>query len=139
MKPLNTEVSSDRYPRFHTTGLSPAEADYSRTNTIGMEKLLLNLMVQAKLAGTWFWLCGRERALFSLALRLDLKLHGYYLLRVRVSVLKSLRETCGRGYATPIKAMRTIWASQKPLSGQGTGAPANVGTTGCTSDSSRGR
>ena len=67
-------------------------------------------MIRAKRAGTWFRLLRRERKMYELAMRLDVKLQSQDLLRALVSVLKSLRQTCDRAGAAFVRAMRQAWA-----------------------------
>jgi hypothetical protein len=66
-------------------------------------------MTRAKRAGTWFGLSRVQRSLYSLAMRLPLKLRSPELLRALVSVLKCLRETCERAGGTFIRAVRLAW------------------------------
>jgi hypothetical protein len=67
-------------------------------------------MIRAKRAGTWFGLSRVQRGLYSLALRLDIRLESHDLLKAMVSVLKSLWETCDRAGMALVRAMRTAWA-----------------------------
>jgi hypothetical protein len=67
-------------------------------------------MARAKRAGTWFGLPRLQRTLYSLAMRLDVKLRSPLLLRALVSVLKNLRQTCDREGAAFVRAMRMAWA-----------------------------
>ena len=66
-------------------------------------------MNRAKRAGSWFRLCRRERGMFELAMKLNVKLQSHDLLRALVSVLKSLRETCDRAGAALVRAIRLAW------------------------------
>lgn len=50
-----------------------------------------------------------QRSLYSLAMRLPLKLQSPELLRALVSVLKCLRENCDRAGAAFVKAMSLAW------------------------------
>ena len=67
-------------------------------------------MIRAKRAGTWFGLTRVQRGLYSLALRLDIRLESHDLLKAMVSVLKSLWETCDSAGMALVRAMRTAWA-----------------------------
>ena len=67
-------------------------------------------MIRAKRAGTWFRLLRRERKMFELAMRLNVKLQSHDLLRALVSVLKDLRETCDRAGVAFVRALRQAWA-----------------------------
>jgi hypothetical protein len=76
----------------------------------GIRNLFLNQMIKAKRAGTWFRLRRRERGLFELAMRLDVRFQSHDLLRALVSVLKNLKETCDAGFMALMKATRIAWA-----------------------------
>ena len=67
-------------------------------------------MVRAKRAGAWFGLSRTQRGLYTLAMRLDIKLESFELLRALVSVLKCLRETCTRAGVGFVRAMSLAWA-----------------------------
>jgi hypothetical protein len=67
-------------------------------------------MIRAKRSGTWFRLLRRERKMFELAMRLDVKLQSHDLLRALVSVLKSLRETCDTAGAAFVRGVHLAWA-----------------------------
>ena len=66
-------------------------------------------MLRAKRNRTWFRLPRRERGLFELAMRLEVKLQSFDLLRALVSVLKDLKETSDRGGMAFVKAMGLVW------------------------------
>lgn len=85
----------------------------------GVKKLLLHQMIRAKRAGTWFGLPKLQRSLYSLAMRLDVKLQSPELLRALVSVLKSLRQTCDRAGAALVRATRMAWALSEAAVGWG--------------------
>jgi len=76
----------------------------------GIKRLLLDQMIRAKRAGTWFKLPKLQRGLYSLAMRLDVKLQSHDLLRALVAVLKNLKETIDRGGLAFARAMRRAWA-----------------------------
>ena len=76
----------------------------------GIKKLFYNQMLRAKRAGTWFRLRRRERGMFELAMRLDVKLQSHDLLRALVAVLRNLRQTCDRAGISFVRAMRMAWA-----------------------------
>ncbi len=59
-------------------------------------------MIRAKRAGTWFGLGKVQRSLYSLAMRLDVKLQSPELLKALVSVLRSLRDRFVVGHAQTI-------------------------------------
>jgi hypothetical protein len=67
-------------------------------------------MVRAMRAGTWFRLPRQQRELYSLAMRLDVKLQSPELLKALVSVLRSLRERFDGGYQALRKAVDVAWA-----------------------------
>ena len=67
-------------------------------------------MFRAKRAGTWFGLSRVERGLYSLALRLNVKLQSHDLLKALVSVLKHLRQTCDRAGIAFVRAIKLAWA-----------------------------
>jgi len=67
-------------------------------------------MIRAKRVGTWFGLRRRERRMFELAMKLDVKLQSHDLLRALVAVLKNLRQTCDAAGVAFMKAMRLAWA-----------------------------
>jgi len=76
----------------------------------GTKRILLTQMIKAKRAGTWFGLDRVKRGLYSLAMRLDVKLESHELLKALVSVLKCLKETCDRAGMAFMRAMRLAWA-----------------------------
>jgi hypothetical protein len=111
MEPRNPEVSASPYRDSGTIYPVPARFIRTPNNTSnGIKKLLLTQMVKAKRAGSWFRLSRRERGLYTLALRLEVKFQSHDLLKALVSVLKSLRDTCDRGYIGLMRAMRVAWA-----------------------------
>jgi hypothetical protein len=67
-------------------------------------------MARAKRAGTWFRLCRRERVMYGLALRLDVKFRSHDLLKALVSVLKNLRDSCDGGYAALMRGRGLAWS-----------------------------
>jgi hypothetical protein len=67
-------------------------------------------MTRAKRAGTWFRLCRRERTMYGLALRLDVKFRSHDLLKALVSVLKNLRDSCDGSYAALMEGTRLAWS-----------------------------
>ena len=85
----------------------------------GIKNLLLTQMIRAKRAGTWFRLRRRERGMYELAMKLEVKLQSHDLLRALVSVLKSLRETCDRAGAAFVRAMREAWTISEAAVGWG--------------------
>jgi len=66
-------------------------------------------MIRAKRAGTWFRLLRRERKMFELAMRLNVKLQSHDLLRALVSVLKDLRQNCDAVGAAFARAVSLAW------------------------------
>jgi hypothetical protein len=76
----------------------------------GIKRILLTQMIRAKRAGTWFRLGKMQRSLYSLAMRLEVKLQSPELLKALVSVLKCLKETCDRAGAAFVRAARLAWA-----------------------------
>ena len=67
-------------------------------------------MFSAKRNGSWFRLGSVERGVYSLAVRLDVKLESAMLLRALVGVLKKLKEMGDRAYAVVMEGMRLAWA-----------------------------
>ena len=67
-------------------------------------------MNAAKRDGSWFRLGSVERGVYSLAMRLDVKLESAVLLRALVGVLKKLKEMGDRAYAVLMEGMRLAWA-----------------------------
>ena len=67
-------------------------------------------MNAAKRDGSWFRLGSVERGVYSLAVRLDVKLESAVLLRALVGVLKKLKEMGDRAYAVVMDGMRLAWA-----------------------------
>ena len=100
------------YPHNRSTDASPDSNN-------GTKKLLLREMIKAKRAGTWFKLPRLQRSLYSLAMRLDVKLQSRELLRALVSVLKALRQTCDKAGIAFVGAMRLAWAYSEAAVGWG--------------------
>ena len=67
-------------------------------------------MIRAKRAGIWFGLGKLQRNLYSLAMRLDVKLQSPELMKALVSVLRSLRERFDGNYRALMKAVDVAWA-----------------------------
>jgi hypothetical protein len=67
-------------------------------------------MIRAKRGGGWFRIPKRERSMYSLAMRLEVKFQSRDLLRALVSVLKHLKEACDAGYIALAKGLRIAWA-----------------------------
>ena len=67
-------------------------------------------MTRAKRAGTWFKLPREQRGLYSLAMRLEVRLRSHDLLRALVSVLRNLRQVCDRLGAAIVRAMNLAWS-----------------------------
>jgi hypothetical protein len=89
--------STTRFPRISANGDN------------GIKKLLLNQMIRAKRAGTWFGLPKLQRGLYGLAMRLEVKLQSHELLKALVSILKALRETCDKTGVAFVKATGLAW------------------------------
>ncbi len=66
-------------------------------------------MTRSKRTGAWFNLKRSERSLYSLALRLNVKLESVSLIRAIVSVLKKLKEYGGRLYNELAEGSRLAW------------------------------
>ena len=60
-----------------------------------------------------------QRGLYGLAMRLEVKLQSYELLKALVSILKALRQTCDRAGAAFVRAMRLAWAVSEAAVGWG--------------------
>ena len=73
-------------------------------------------MIKAKRSGTWFRLLRRERKMFELAMRLDVKLQSHELLKALISVLRNLRERFDGSYRALMKAMGIAWAFSEAAS-----------------------
>jgi len=110
-------VSDLGIPRIETFPARTIHSAYP-TNS-GIKKTLLTQMMRAKRAGSWFRLGKMQRGLYSLAMRLDVKLQSPELLKALVSVLKSLRQNCDRAGAAFIRAMRLAWAISEAAVGWG--------------------
>ncbi|MDG6970552.1 MAG: hypothetical protein JRN54_05530 [Nitrososphaerota archaeon] len=67
-------------------------------------------MSAAKRDGSWFRLGSVERGVYSLAMRLDVKLESAVLLRALVGALKKLKEMGDGAYASLMDGMRLAWA-----------------------------
>ena len=67
-------------------------------------------MSAAKRNGSWFSLGRVERGVYSLAMRLDVKLESAVLLRALVCALKKLKEMGDMAYASLMEGMRLAWA-----------------------------
>jgi hypothetical protein len=107
MNSLGRPASADRSYGSQRVDLSLARVDRSdNASDLGVKRFFWNQMTRAKRAGTWFRLCRRERAMYGLALRLDVKFQSYDLLKALVSVLKNLRDSCEGGYAAIMKGTR---------------------------------
>jgi len=48
--------------------------------------------------------------MYELAMRLDVKLQSHDLLKALVSVLRSLRDRCDRGFMALVRATKIAWA-----------------------------
>ena len=80
------------------------------TNTAKLRDFFRREMFSAKRDGSWFRLGSVERGVYSLAMRLDVKLESATLLRALVGVLKKLKEMGDRAYAAVMEGMRLAWA-----------------------------
>ena len=76
-------------------------------------------MIRAKRAGTWFRLPREQRGLYSLAMRLQVRLRSHDLLRALVSVLRDLRQVCDRIGAAFVRAIRLAWSISEAAVGWG--------------------
>jgi len=75
-----------------------------------VKRFFVNQMIRAKRGGGWFRIPKRERSMYSLAMRLEVKFQSRDLLRALVSVLKHLKEACDAGYIALTKGIRIAWA-----------------------------
>ena len=80
------------------------------TNTAKLRDFFRREMFSAKRNGSWFRLGAVERGVYSLAMRLDVRLESAMLLRALVGVLKKLKEMGDRAYAVVMDGMRLAWA-----------------------------
>ncbi len=96
-----------RRPRARHQHLSIKEGV---TNTAKLRDFFRREMFSAKRNGSWFRLGSVERGVYSLAMRLDVKLESAVLLRALVSALKKLKEMGDSAYAALMDGMRLAWA-----------------------------
>ena len=96
-----------RRPRARHQHLSIKEGV---VNTARLRDFFRREMYSAKRNGSWFRLGRVERGVYSLAVRLDVKLESAVLLRALVGVLKKLKEMGDRAYAVLMEGMRLAWA-----------------------------
>ena len=80
------------------------------TNTAKLRDFFRREMSAAKRDGSWFSLGRVERGVYSLAVRLDVKLESAVLLRALVGALKKLKEMGDSAYAALMDGMRLAWA-----------------------------
>ena len=66
-------------------------------------------MVIARRAGAWFRLPRRERGMYELAMRLNVKLMSHDLLKALVSVLRNLRDITDKGFGIIMRATKIAW------------------------------
>jgi hypothetical protein len=99
---------------FLARGLLSANPDNK-----GVKNILLSQMIRAKRSGTWFGLGRMQRSLYSLAMRLDVKLQSPELLKALVSILKRLRQTCDRAGVAFLRAASLAWAISEAAVGWG--------------------
>ena len=96
-----------RRTRAPSTTLSTKEGVIS---TSTLREFFKREMHAAKRNGSWFRLGSVERGVYSLAVRLDVKLESAMLLRALVGVLKKLKEMGDGAYAVLMEGMRLAWA-----------------------------
>ena len=96
-----------RRPRARHQHLSIKEGV---TNTAKLRDFFRREMFSAKRNGSWFRLGSVERGVYSLAMRLDVKLESAMLLRALVCALKKLKEMGDMAYAAVMEGMRLAWA-----------------------------
>lgn len=87
----------------------PKSSNEFGSETIKLRRLLISEMTRSKRTGAWFNLKRSERSLYSLALRLNVKLESVSLIRAIVSVLKKLKEYGGRLYNELAEGSRLAW------------------------------
>jgi hypothetical protein len=100
-------AKTGRHDNAHFVLTDFAGSQQNRDN--GIRNLLLRQMIRAKRAGTWFRLPRMQRMLYSLAMRLEVKLKSPELLKALVSVLKRLRDTCDPVGAAILRAVQLAW------------------------------
>jgi hypothetical protein len=85
-----------------------AKSSFDSPNEV--KRFFVNQMIRAKRGGGWFRIPKRERSMYSLAMRLEVKFQSRDLLRALVSVLKHLKEAWDAGYIALTKGLRIAWA-----------------------------
>lgn len=74
-----------------------------------IRSLMLKEMVKAKRRGSWFRLSIMERSIYSLALKLKIKVQSYELIRAIVSILKKIKSMGSNIYSLFIKGTSIAW------------------------------
>ena len=72
--------------------------------------ILKTIMTKSKRTRHWYSLNKRERGLFSLALRLDIKYNSVDLMRALVSIVKKLRSITDSFYTRFVRGTTLAWA-----------------------------
>ena len=88
---------------------SPIPADSKSTQSSKLREFFRREMSAAKRDGSLFRLGRGARGVYSLAIRLDVRLESAVLFRALVSVLKKLKEMGDRAYAVLMEGMRLAW------------------------------
>lgn len=75
-----------------------------------VKKHLIKQMIRAKRRGIWFKLSSLERSIFTLSIRLNVKIKSLQLIRALASILKKLRLLENQLHALISKGWATAWA-----------------------------
>jgi hypothetical protein len=96
-----------RFKTAFSRPLLPSKLTVNKDN--GIKNLFFTQMIKARRSGAWFRLLPRERGMYELAMRLNVKLLSHELLRALVSVLKSLRDVSDIGFGLLMRATNIAW------------------------------
>ena len=103
--------SLDRRPRRHTRAFGAQPTNTLKgSDTPNLRDFFKREMLAAKRNGSWFRLGRVERGIYSLSMRLDVRLESAMLLRALVGALKKLKEMGDRAYAGIMEGLRLAWA-----------------------------
>ena len=103
--------SLDRRPRRHIRALRAHQSNTLKgSDTPNLREFFKREMLAAKRNGSWFRLGRVERGIYSLSMRLDVRLESAMLLRALVGALKKLKEMGDRAYAGIMEGLRLAWA-----------------------------
>ena len=98
-------------PRRHTRASGAHSTNTLKgSDTPRLKNFFKREMLAAKRSGSWFRLGRVERGVYSLAMRLDVRLESAMLLRALVGALKKMKEMGDAAYAALMGGMRLAWA-----------------------------